>query len=307
MMKKFGIFAVISALLALAPVSVLALGQMSEPINITNALRGAQINQEIIAVNTDAKPITVVLTAAGDIKDWVKFYKPGDLKNSVATTTIPAQANLNMVAVISVPANAPNGEYKGALSVTSVPDKAAQTDQSSAAMSQKIDRQVTIKVSDTETVVLEASVIPKSFDIKPGDPLSVRIIYDNRGNISLTPSINFKIKTNDDAAKTVYNVIYPFPDNESAINPQAIQEISALEIPTTNLANGKYLTQLSFMRSDKVILDKQFAFSIGTQSSALTGNLGSSKMIWLYVLLAVILLVIAGWFLKNRMNSKQNL
>lgn len=306
-MKKFRIFTLALAVLLVLPISASALGQMSQPINITNALRGEQIHQELIAVNGEAKPISAIFTGSGQIKDWVKFYKPNDLKNPVATTTIEAKANLNMIAVFSVPADAANGEYTGLISITSIPDKAAKTDQSSAAMAQKIDRQVTIKVSDTETVKLEASVIPKSYDLKSGEPLSVRIIYDNRSNVSLSPSINFKIKSDD---QTVYNVIYPYPESEPAVNPQAIQEIPALEIPTLNLADGKYTAQLAFTRSDKVILEKQFGFSIGTGGLAFATKItdllkGGSA--WLFGLLIIILLAVVGWFYKRSSGLGQDL
>ena len=306
-MKKFQIFAFTLAAFLVLPISASALGQMSQPIVIDNAMRGAQINQEIIAVNTEDKKITVEFTAGGQIADWVKFYATDDLKNSVATTTIEARANLNMIAIISVPKDAPNGEYIGAVSVTSIPDKAEQSDQSSASMAQKIDREVTITVSDVEDVSLEASVIPKSYDMKTGESLSVRIIYDNRSNVSLSPSISFKIKKDE---QTVYNVIYPYPDGEPAVNPQAIQEIPALEIPTTGLANGKYRAQLAFRRGDKTILEKQFGFSIGTQSSAFAtkiGNFFGGNLGGLLGLAAVILVIIIGLLVKRNIDMRKNL
>lgn len=277
------------------PLSASALGQMSQPIKIDNALRGAQINQEITAVNTENKKITVEFTAGGQIKDWTKFYKTNNLKNSVTTTTIEAQANLSMIAIFSVPTDAPNGEYTGVVSVTNVPDKTAAPDQSSASLSQKIDRKVTIKVSDQEIVSLEVSVIPKAYEIKAGDPLSVRIIYDNRSNVSLKPSINFKIKADE---KTVYNVIYPYPESELAVNPQAIQEIPALEIPTMNLGEGKYLAQLEFMRGDKVILEKQFGFTIGKTNAGASGS-SSKGLIWLIGLAVLVIIIYTGFRLKK--------
>lgn len=304
-MIKFKVFIFIFASFLVLPISASALGQMSAPINITNALRGAKINQEIIAVNGEAKPISVIFTGDGQIKDWVKFYQLSDLKNAVATTTIGAKANLNMIAIFSIPSDAANGEYKGVVSITSIPDKAEKTDQSSASMAQKIDREVTIKVSDTEVISLEASVIPKSYDMKSGEPLSVRIIYDNRSNVSLSPSINFKIKQDD---KTVYNVIYPYPESETAVNPQAIQEIPALEITTASLANGKYLAQLAFMRGDKVILEKQFSFSIGMQGSAFAtkiADLLDGKSGGLLALAALIIIVIIGMLVKKNIDIRK--
>jgi hypothetical protein len=306
MFKKIGIFVFILALFALAPVSVLALGQMTQPINITDAMRGQKINQELIVVNNEKTQIGVVFTASGQIKDWVKFYTPGDLQNPVATTTAEAGKNLNMIAVFSVPNDAPNGVYKGAVSVSNLPGLYAPKDQSSASLTQKIDRQVTISISAAENIKLDVSVIPETYDIGLNQPLSVRIIYDNQSNVSLTPSISFKIKTNDDKAATVYNVIYPYPDGVAAVNAKGNFEIPALKIPTSGIAKGEYLAQLQFLRGDTVLSEKQFAFSIGTQGAAIASKMGGSS-IWGIGILVLIILVIAGWFYKKNMSSKQDL
>lgn len=308
-MKTFKFFAFILAIFLILPISASALGQMSQPINITNALRGEKIHQEIIAVNTEDKQIAIELTAGGDIKDWVKFYMPKDLNNPIATTTIPGKSNLNMTAVFSIPAETPNGEYKGVVSVTRMPDLYKPKDESSASLAQKIDRQVTIKVSDQEVISLEASVIPKTYDIKMGEPLSVRVIYDNRSNISLKPLINFKIKTNDQSEKVVYNVIYPYPEGEPAVNPQAIQEIPALEVPTMNITSGEYVAYLEFLRGDKVILEKRFGFTIGAQSFVFTTkiiDLIKNNLNGILGLLAVILLVIVGLMMKRNMDLRKS-
>lgn len=299
-LKKFRIFVFILAAFLVLPISASALGQMTQPIKITNALRGQQIHQEIIAVNGEAKVISVIFTGGGQIKDWVKFYKPQDLKNLVATTTIEARNNLTMIAVFSIPADAANGEYSGVVSVTSLPAAAEKTDQSSAIMTQKIDREVTIRVSDTEAISLAASVIPRTYDLNAKESLSVRVIYDNQSNVSLSPSINFKIKNSD---KTVYNVIYPYPEGEPAVNPQARHEIPALEIPTITLANGKYIASLEFMRGDKIILEKQFGFSVGLYGGSgflSKVNLTALKNNWQEVTLALAAMVLVAAFAFSR-------
>ena len=312
LLKKFRIFVFISAAFLVLPISASALGQMTQPIKITDALRGQQIHQEIIAVNGEAKAISVIFTGGGQIKDWVKFYKPQDLKNSVATTTIEAKTNLNMTAVFSIPADVANGEYTGVVSVTSVPAAAEKTDQSSASMTQKIDREVTITVSDTEVISLAASVIPKTYDLSAKESLSVRVIYDNQSNISLSPSISFKIKNDDD--KTVYNVIYPYPEGEPAVNPRAIHEIPALEIPTMTLANGKYVASLEFRRGDKTILEKQFGFSVGLYRGGggflSKVNLTALKNSWQEIALALAALILVAAFAFGRkkfMAAEENL
>ena len=284
-----------------SPLAVLAIGQVTEPINITNALRGGEYQSELIVVNTENKQVTVQFSAEGQIADWTKFYLPTDLKNTIATTTtIAADTNLNVYAVFSVPQDTPNGEYKGLVSVIRLPDAAASQDQSYATIAQKIDREVTIKVSDQEVINLNVSVIPKTYDLKTGEALSVRFIYDNQSNISLSPSIEFKIKKDD---KTIYNVIYPYPENEPAVRPNAQHEIPTIEIPTNNWVNGKYLAELKFLRGDKVILEKQFSFSLGSIEAVSASKLTDffkNNLIWLLWLIVLILMAaIVALFAKN--------
>jgi hypothetical protein len=278
---------------------------MSQPINIKDAMRGQNINQELIVVNNENKQIAVIFTASGDIKDWVKFYLPSDLKNALATTTAAAGKNLNMIAVFSVPNDIPNGEYKGFVSVSNLPDVYKPKDESGSSVTQKIDRQVTINISDTETIKLEVSVIPETYDLTLNQDLKVRILYDNQSNISLSPSISFKIKKGE---QTVYNVIYPYPDSVPAVNSKGYFEIPALKVPTTGIAQGEYYAQLQFLRGDKVLTEKQFGFTIDSQGTAvaskITGFFGNSLNTWLG-LIAIILLIAIGLTIKRNIDIRK--
>ena len=294
------------------PSSALALGQMSAPINIANAVRGQKINQEIIAINNEEKKIAVEFTASGQIKDWTKFYKPADLNNQLATTTIAGRNNLSLIAVIAIPKDIPNGEYKGVISVSKLPDLYVPKDQSSVSVTQKIDRQVTIKISDQEVIKLAISVIPETYDLAINQPLNVRIIYDNQSNISLSPAISFKIKKGE---QTVYDVIYPYPEGAAPVNSNGYFEIPALSIPTAGLAQGKYLVQLQFLRADKVISEKQFNFSLGLYGGVsgilkdinLTALGNDYKKIILALSAALLLAAGLIIFKKKITNSNQNL
>lgn len=292
------------------PSAALALGQMSAPINITNALRGQKINQEIIAINNEEKQIAVEFTASGQIKAWTKFYKPANLNSHIATTTITGRSNLSVTAVFSIPQDIPNGEYKGTVSVSKLPDLYVPKDQPSVSVMQKIDRQVTIKISDQENIKLAVSVIPEAYDLAINQPLNVRIIYDNQSNISLSPAISFKIKKDE---QTVYNVIYPYPEGVAPVNSKGYFEIPALTIPTAGLAQGKYLAQLKFLRADKVIAEKQFSFSLGLYGAAgifKNFNLTTLQNNWQEIILALAaVLLVAGFAIgkKKIINSGRNL
>ncbi len=301
-MKKCQIFILLISFL-LVPKFVFALGQMTQPIVIKNALRGERIQQEIIAVNSDKQPLVVKFGAEGQIKDWVNLFLTKDLKNQFATTTIPAQGTLRVIAILDIPNDALNGEYKGSISVSNILGEIVKSEESSATVLQKIDRKVTIVVSDKQEISIKnTSVIPNDYDLNIGEPLSIRIIYDNQGNVGLSPQVHLKIKKDE---KNIYNVIYPYPENEAKVNPKAQYEIKPITVQTYDWPEGKYSAQLGFYHKDELLLEKQFQFSISKEEeenvfgSGIINSIGSS---WPLILMALMLIFIIIW--QFRKNSK---
>lgn len=309
-MKKFALILLLLGLFAV-PEFVSAIGLVTQPIVISNALRGQKVQESLTIVNSENQLVLVNFVSEGQVKDWVKFYQEDNEKTAVSSTTIAARTNLKIRAIISIPADVANGEYKGALSIIKAADAKYTKDESVTSIAQKISRSVTIKISDSEILKLAASVIPKTFDLLPNEPLSVRIIYDNQSNISLRPSIGFKIVNEE---KTVYNAIFPYPESEPDVKSRAIYEIPALEIPLSNVPTGDYQAKLEFMRGDKVILENHFALTIGGQkalvSNTALGNSDISSKImpffrnnlsWLIVLFIILVAAFAGFIFKRKM------
>ncbi len=260
-MKKITIWLVLLMFgVLISPNYSFALGQMTEPIVISNALRGESIQQELIAVNSDKTELKVNFSAEGPIKDWTKFYLPDDLDTSLDSFTLPANGNLRIVSIIDVPDDIENGEYVGSFGVSNMPDTDLKEDESGSSVTQRIDRKITIIVSDQEDVNIEkTSVIPNKFDLVRDEALSIRVIYDNQGNIRLKPQVRIKIKKDD---KNVHDIIYPYPEDDSAVNSKSQYEIEPIVIQTIGWETGKYFAFLEFSRGDTVLLEKDFKFYI---------------------------------------------
>lgn len=297
----------------LLPGYVYALGQMSEPIFVSNALRGETIHEEVLVVNSDKSPVTVKLGADGQIRDWVEYYLIENMENKITTTTIPAEGTLRLMAVLKVPNDILNGEYKGALSVTSVPNDLIKTEESGASVMQKIDRQVTIIVSDTELIdIKNSSIIPSDYDLSVNEPLNIRIIYDNQGNVSLAPQIRLKIKKDKMSVedgegslgleKNIYDMIYPYPEDVKSVNPGSQFEINPILIQTTGWGAGKYLAQLEFYHNNEVLLEKNFSFSISDKKIITIGIINKIDLLsylWI-IMFAVALIAMVVWQMKKR-------
>lgn len=262
-LKQLAVFYFILSILV-APSLVFAIGQVTSPIVIDNALRSGEYQERMIIVNNEKEKAEVKLSAEGQTASWTKFYLLSDLKTPIQTLTMEKGTNLTLAVVFSVPADAANGEYKGYIGAGKKAGSIAGSESgSSVSVEQKINREVTIKVTDKEEINLLVSVIPESYDVRTGKNLSVRFIYDNQSNVALRPQISFRIKN---SSKIFYESIFPYPSDEDSVRALAQHEIPALNIATSDLASGKYIAEMEFLHNGQSIAAKSFKFNVGSGS-----------------------------------------
>jgi len=290
-------------------INVLAIGQVTEPIVITNALRGQDITDTLTLLGSENKEVTYGLRADGQIAGWATFYKIDDkeLTQPITEIKIPASAYLDATVKFSIPKDAPNGEYKGEVVVSYTPTVASTSDQKSSTVSQEIGRDVSITVSDKEMVKLDASVIPEKYNYTKDELLNIRIIYDNQSNISLTPQAQIKIKNKE---QTVYSVIYPYPDSEPAVKTLTQHEIPTIKIPLTNLTDGDYIVGISFLHNNQSVLEKKFSFTVSSIKMVSTNkiiDLIQNNLRWWLWLIVIILIVSAIVFFRKSSKLKKDL
>lgn len=265
-------FTVISLLLL--PSSAHAIGQITEPIDIKNALREKTYNETITAVNTESTASTIQLSAEGDIAGWVRFYKNAKDTDNIIDVEVSANSRIDVIAKFTIPTGTPNGSYHGNVSVfKKAGESTSDTDGSKSSLSQKIDREITVEVNDTENIIFDASLIPETYDLNQGQSLKIRVIYDNRGNVEIKPQIGLKIKQEENV---FYNAVFPYPDSQPGVGPYSIFEIPALEIPTSSLQNGKYNAIFTIAEGNKFSINKDFTFSVGMVKAASTAVTESS-------------------------------
>jgi uncharacterized membrane protein len=88
-----------------------------------------------------------------------------------------------------VPQDTPNGEYNGEIFITQAPKDKSKEGTSSVSIFQRVGREVKIVVTDKEITKIDTTLIPEKYDIKIGEPLKIKVIYENQGNISLKPDL----------------------------------------------------------------------------------------------------------------------
>ena len=269
--------------------SVLAIGLISNPIEVESALRNESFQEILKIFNSEDAETVYKLKTEGDIEGWAKFYEEDDLETPITQILAPAKSYYDVIVIFTVPEDAANGESNGQLTIVLSPNE-IEGEGSQASVRQSLSRDVYIKVTDEENIVLEVSVIPHSYDLKKGENLNVRLIYDNQGNVSLKPQIQFKIKQND---KNIYNAIFPYPEGIEAAKPGAQHEVPALEIPTSNLKDGQYTAEIEFLHNNQIILTKDFRFNIGSHGSILGAFNINYKIFWPIIGVVAVIVFIA--------------
>lgn len=242
--------------------TVFAIGQITEPIVIKDALRGQEVSTTLTLLNSEYKEVKYGLRAEGQIADWAVFFSADDtnFKNPITEIETPADQYTNVNVRFKIPDDTPNGEYTGELLVFLASSGELKSEEVSVSVSQQIGRDVTITVTDKEIIKLQANFIPLTYDVPQGKPLKIRVLYDNQGNIAVKPDLQLKITKN---GKTVYNAIFPYPEAEEAVRAYTNKEISLIEWQTTGQENGNYTAELKVILNGQEIQSSSFKFLIG--------------------------------------------
>lgn len=314
MNKQFflGIFLAAIFLVPLAN-EALAIGMITEPIVLENMLRGGETTQLIKVFNPESSEAVYELGASGQIQGWVQFFEKGKPDSFVTNVAVPPKSYYDVFAKIKVPEGTPNGTYAGEINVKQNLSGQVKSTESAVAVAQMVSQEVKITVTDKEVVKLSTTVIPESYDVKINEPLKIRLIYENLGNISLKPSFQLKIVSASDG-KTILNAIYPYPDNEPAVGPGERKIMPVLDWPTSGQQSGKYLVEATSLVGSEAVGRNNFRFSLGyssTQDGKVLGAFisliggGNTKAGWAVLAGVIILAAVLSAYLiyKKRKNT----
>ena len=303
-MKKIFKFLIIILCVFLLIVDVLkiekifAFSIISEPIIIKDALRGTEIIEDFTILNSDNVETTYQISAIGEIANWVQFYSFDDkkLENPISEITLPPNQGGKFLIKIKIPEDTPNGDYKGAIEVTSIPKDSSGNFSVSLAL--KLYRDVEITVTDKENLDLETWIIPRHYTIQPGDFLEVKVVYYNKGNVYIKPSLQLKIFSLPNK-EIVHNAIYPYPEEELPVKPFEKKEFENLiKWPTTGQKKGPYKAEIRVLVDGKEYEKYEFRFKIGRSFRELLiasiSTLGGGNFLLGWFVLGAIFALIAG-------------
>lgn len=244
------------------PQTVFGIGQMTEPIIVENALRGQVIEKILTLYGSEKEEVVYGLISEGDIKDWTNFYEINDknLENPITKIQIPAQSYIDVIAKFKVPEDVPNGIYTGVVAVLSQPEE-NKNEGISTSVGLRVDRRVSITVTDQEIIKLKTTIIPKKYKVKENEPLQIKVIYDNQGNVSLKPDIQLQISKN---GRKIFNAIFPYPEDEKPVKPLERKILSSLiEWQTVGQESGEYTAEVKTLLNGEEKQTEDFRFTVG--------------------------------------------
>ena len=285
--------------------SVLAIGIVSDPIELSDVLRGQEIRDELRMSNSEEESVSFSLSASGDISEWVTFYEDSGYSVSITKVEVAAKSKGNVFLVIKVPDDIPNGKYEGGLSIKYDPAEESQMSQASTIVSQKVTREVFLEVTDNEIIDFDVSVTPQVYELKENEPLKVNAAYYNKGNISIKPDVQVKVKKD---GKVLFNVLFPYPEDEDDLRPLVSKTISA-NLPMGGLEIGDYKAETEVSLNGEVIYKDDFSFLIKSASSS-EGNISDAENVGIGMtetIISIVALVLALFLFSMVIKKKRKI
>lgn len=294
--------------------NVSASGIISQPIEIKDAMRGQVIEELLSVINSSDSEILFKLGAEGDIADWVSFKKSGDIEGLISEVTASPKEWARARVFIKVPDDTPNGEYFGQLTalLSAVP-KQEQKDNISVGIAQKFRRSVKIVVTDVEIVDFRTKVMPEKYFINRIEPLKIKLIYTNSGNIAVRPHAQIKIFNPD--GEEIFNAIYPYPENEAPVRPRATKVITVIH-HSGELRDGRYRAEAIITLNGEEKYRNDFHFTVGTivdknsnfEFSKFIASIGGGNITFGYLLIGGFILLLSIFsftIIKKRSKKKK--
>ena len=263
-MKKIiiSIFTLVSMLMMFQPLVSFGIGQVTEPIIIKDILRDSEVTDTLILFNSEDKEVVLQLKAEDEIVDWTSFYGIEDknLENPITEIQIPAKSRLDVTVKFKIPKDVPNGEYAGEIAIMTAPAENEEMSKATISVLQRIGREVLITVTDKEILEFKTTVIPLKYGVNKNEPLQIKVIHNNQGNISVKPDVQLKITKNN---KTVFNAIFPYSEDEKPVRPLERKVMPLIEWQTAGQEEGEYKAEVKVLLDGKVMHENDFRIRIG--------------------------------------------
>jgi len=272
-----------------------SVGQITKLIEIEDVLRGQSFDSTLLLYGSETEDIAYELIPEGDIETWTTFFELDDSDNLINKTTVLQGTRKEIIARFLIPDDVANGEYRGQITILTVPVEGEGAEGASATVRLKVSRPVLITVTDKEIIQFDTAFIPNDYDIPIDGTLEIRVIYDNQGNVVLTPDLQLKITR---AGEVIYTAIFPYPENEDPVKPKTRKEIESILWPSAGQDEGNYRAEISVLLNGDVEQEHDFRFTIGYDKGinflAAIAFIGGGNLTLAWIIIGLIFVVLTA-------------
>lgn len=253
MKKIIMLIALIGLVSMVQSVSAMGIGVAPSEVSIENALRGGEAETTVTIFNTGSQDDTFLLSASGDISEWVSYYNKNDPETTIETIDIPGSDKVQVLAVFQIPADAQNENYYGSLDITTAP-KNTSTEGVGQHLIVGASSKITIAVTGEQKI--DGKVIGITIaDTEHNNPLKVKVIFENTGNVIVNPKIDVIIYQNE-------NEVHRYVHQSTKVKPTLTETIIAIWNTTSSDVPEDYIANVTVSLEGRTIESKNVPFKI---------------------------------------------
>ena len=253
MKKLIMLIALIGLVSIVQSVSAMGIGIAPAEVLIENALRGGEAESSITIFNTGSEDDTFSLSASGDISKWVSYYNKNDPETIIETIDIPGSDKVQVLAVLRIPPDAQNENYYGSLDITTAP-KNTSTEGVGQHLIVGASSKITIAVTGEQKI--DGKVIGITIaDTEHNNPLKVKVIFENTGNVIVNPKIDVIIYQNE-------NEVHRYVHQSTKVKPTLTETIIAIWNTTSSNVPDDYIANVTVSLEGRTIESKNVPFKI---------------------------------------------
>ena len=253
MKKIIMLIALIGLVSMVQSVSAMGIGVAPSEVSIENALRGGEAETTVTIFNTGSQDDTFLLSASGDISEWVSYYNKNDPETTIETIDIPGSDKVQVLAVFQIPADAQNENYYGSLDITTAP-KNTSTEGVGQHLIVGASSKITIAVTGEQKI--DGKVIGITIaDTEHNNPLKVKVIFENTGNVVVNPKIDVIIYQNE-------NEVHRYVHQSTKVKPTLTETIIAIWNTTSSDVPEDYIANVTVSLEGRTIESKNVPFKI---------------------------------------------
>ena len=247
----------------------IGIGVSPGSISFKDVLRSGYAERTVVLSTSSTEPLDCEVVAEGPFKEWLS-YEPGK------KFTLSPQSQAQLKIIVQPPADVPNGEYSGFVTVKVLPKEKPGGGMGSS-ISAAVSIISSVKISDAENrhyKVLDVSVK----DTEEKMPVEFSLILENDGNVRIYPKVHIDVLS-EDRSTVLKSVDY----SDKLLLPTTKDEI-LVSVPN-DLPLGKYAGRVIAYIDDEKVSDGILDFEVLEKGSLkIQGKLLEVKLnkIWVY-------------------------